>query len=177
MQFKTITIVRPYMANETEVHMQGNLLDLDLHEALDKVRKETGTHDWTPLDRFLDEHRMKPSSWRNRDGSFHVTLDTSYKHRQHDHSLYLAHADGATPAAAKRTLANTISGKFLAHGGNFAYPNYIEVPDLTEVPHWDNSRQMLTVLESMLDHADPNTLQQMADAINARAHQNQPATA
>jgi len=98
------------------------------------VRRQIGTYDETPLDRFTAEHGLEVKMSTNRDGSYHALVEASLRDPGSRWGLLLSSADGETPAAARRNLAARISGGTLVRGAMFASPQYIAVPDLVGQP-------------------------------------------
>ena len=162
MQYASVTALRNLSGGmKMEVHLQTNMLPPTLDEALDRAKKEIGTHDETPLDRFLEETEMEPSLWQESGGNYYTSLNASWKTHEYEHSLYQAYGRGQTPAAARRDLARRISGKILVQGLWLSMSRETQVPDLTEKRTWRDQEAMLRDLRDMLAEADPETVSKM----------------
>ena len=125
-----IIITRPFGDNGPEVHVHGDMWPVDVDAALDEVRRQIGTYEETPLDRFTAEHGLSVKTSTNRDGSYHAFMEASLREPGTNWGLLISSADGETPAAARRNLAARISGGTLVRGAMLPNPRYIQVPDL-----------------------------------------------
>lgn len=165
MTFETITAIRTQRSEHPKIHRVGNMHPATLDQALDSVKREIGTHDYTPFDRFIEEHLLNPVTWQNPDSSYHVSLNASYKHHSYDHSLHIAAADGPTPAAARRNLAAKITGKILVFGSPMPSAKRLEVPDLHDQNDPHNQKDIRQAFRELLDRFDSETIEEMRAAL------------
>ena len=128
-----ITITRPFGSNGPEVHVHGDLRPVDVDAALDEVRRQIGTYEETPLDRFLEEQELTLNIWQNRDESYHAFIEANLREPGTNWGLLECSDDGRTPAEARRNLAARMSGGTLVRGAMLPNPRYIQVPDLVTI--------------------------------------------
>lgn len=172
MLFETITLIHNRPASQVEFHRHGNMFPSMIDEGLQKLRLELGTINETLIDTFIRENNIKPSSWQTREGKHHFSMNASWKHNHHDHSLYPAFAEADTPEEAKQLLAATISNKHLSFGLWPPFTTVIPVPDLSQPidPKTPAHR-----LEEFINQTDAHTLQAMQKAITSRLNSPEPA--
>lgn len=125
-----VIITKAFGDKDLEVHIHGDLDPCRIDVALDQARRQLGTYEETPLDRFLDEQGLQLEITPNRDGTCHAFVEASIREPGTRWGLLGCSADGATPAAARRNLARGMSGGTLVRGAMYCNPAYVQIPDL-----------------------------------------------
>jgi hypothetical protein len=131
--YASVTAVR--IGERLEVHVHGNLPAGALDQALDEAKRQIGTYEPTPLDRFLGENNLEARILQYTPGEFSASLNANWREPEQPKGrgqLHHASGKGPTPAAARRELAKTISGQTLVVNATLASSREISVPDLTE---------------------------------------------
>ena len=132
-RYASVTAVKS--GERVEVHIHGNLSIGSLDQALDEAKRQIGTYEPTPLDRFLGENNLEAQILEHTPGEFSASLNANWREREQPKGhgqLRQAYGRGPTPAAARRDLAKTISGQTLVVNATLATSPDINVPDLTE---------------------------------------------
>ena len=118
---------------EPDVHVHGTLRPHVLDQALDLAKRQIGTYEPTPLDRFLEEHNLRTFTMPLRDQEgVRVSLEASLRDPGSPWGLMPAAGEGRTPAAARRELARCISNGKLVLGACLPGSRELPVPDLAE---------------------------------------------
>ena len=132
MKYASVTVAVPPGGGDPEVHVHGNMARWVLDQALDEAKKQIGTYEPTPLDRFSEETGIKVQVYGTHDpGVVRAFMEAPHRGEKDRWGLNLSSAEGTTPAEAQRNLARLISGKTLVHGAMLPNPTYVKVPDLT----------------------------------------------
>ena len=132
-KYASVTAVKS--GERVEVHVHGNLPTEALDQALDEAKRQIGTYEPTPLDRFLWENNLEAQILKHTPGEFGASLNANWREREQPKGrgqMRQASGKGPTPAAARRDLAKTISGQTLVVNAMLASSRDISVPDLTE---------------------------------------------
>ena len=103
---------------EYDVFAYGRVDPFILDMVADALKKQGGTYEYSEMEQYLKSQGLQlvihPNSDRTAE-PFHVRIghDVSIRDPKSLHNLLSASADGTTPAAARRNLADKISGQVL----------------------------------------------------------------
>ena len=131
--YASITIVQQPGHPEPDVHVHGTLRAHVIDQAIDIAKRQIGTYESTPLDRFLEENNLRlfTTPLQGQEG-VRVSLEASLRDPRSPWGLLSASGEGRTPQAARRELARTISNGKLVLGACLPISRELPVPDLAE---------------------------------------------
>ena len=103
---------------EYDVFAYGRVDPFILDMVADELKKQGGTYEYSEMEQYLASQELQLTTQPNSaqcPEPFHVRIghDVSIRDPKSRHNLLSASADGTTPAAARRKLADKISGQVL----------------------------------------------------------------
>ena len=129
--YASITITRRYGDSYPEAHLHGNLPAHLIDQGLDDAKRQLGTYEETPLDRFVEKNGLVVHMISLGETHLRASLEASLRDPGNQWGLLGADGEGRTPAAARRALARRISGGTLVLGSGLPISRDLAVPDLT----------------------------------------------
>ena len=132
IQHAVIVITRQPGNAGVQVNVHGDLPAHMTDLGLDEAKRQLGTYEETPLDVLLRESGLELNVIRARDdGPIRVSLNASLRDPKSRGGLLLAEACGATPAEARRNLAEKITLGTLVFASGLPISREIPVGDLS----------------------------------------------
>ena len=134
VQYGSVTVIRPRWGDLTlEVHIHGAMPKWLMDQALDEAKRQIGTYEETPLERFCREHELRINIHATPDNDIaRASIEASYREPGDRWGLNPCSAEGRTPAEARRKLSEKISGKTLVIGSMLPIARDVPVPDLEQ---------------------------------------------
>ena len=132
LQYGSVTVLRPSWDEQAlEVHVHGKMPRWLMDQALDEAKRQIGTYEETPLEKFCREQEITINIYPTRDEDVaRASIEASYRIPGNHWSLKGCSTEGRTPAEARRNLAVLISGKTIVIGSMLPIARDIRVPDL-----------------------------------------------